>query len=179
MKKAEAEKLAIEKAQAAKAEAAAKQAADKAAKDAAAKADADRLAAEKARADAQARQAAERAAADRAREAAAKQAADAANAAIASAQAEAKDKAMQAIKQKVIRSWMRSPDSANLRCTVRVKLASDGTVIDVFIEKSSGNEMFDTSAENAVTNASPLPVPTDRELFAREFKTFTFVFDPK
>ena len=171
--------MAAEKAQIAKAEAAAKQAADKAAKDAAAKADADRLAAEKARADAQAKQAAERVAADRAREAAAKQAADAANAAIASAQAEAKDKAMQAIKQKVNRSWIRLPDSANLKCTVRVKIASDGTVLDVSIEKSSGDEMFDTSAENAVNNASPLPVPSDRELFAREFKTVTFVFDPK
>ena len=171
--------MAAEKAQAAKAEAAAKQAAEKAAKDAAAKAEADRLAAEKAREEALARQAAERAAADRAREAAAKQAADAANAAIANAQAEAKDKAMQAIKQKVNRSWVRSPESANLKCTVRVKLASDGTVLDVSIAKSSGDEMFDSSAENAVNNASPLPVPQDRELFAREFKTVTFVFDPK
>ena len=99
--------------------------------------------------------------------------------AIANEQDEAKDKSMQAIKQKVNRSWIRLPDSANLKCTVRVKIASDGTVLDVSIEKSSGDEMFDTSAESAVYNASPLPVPINKELFDREFKTLTFVFDPK
>jgi colicin import membrane protein len=99
--------------------------------------------------------------------------------AIAKEQAEEKDKTMQAIRQKVNRSWIRSPDSENLKCTFRVKLASDGTVLDVSIEISSGDEMFDRSAENAVNNASPLPVPQDKELYEREFKTVTFVFDPK
>ena len=73
---------------------------------------------------------------------------------------------------------MRSPDSANKKCTFRVKLASDGTVLDVVLKNSSGDEMFDTAAENAVNNASPLPVPQDRELFASEFKSFDLVFDP-
>jgi hypothetical protein len=34
----------------------------------------------------------------------------------------------------------------------------DGTVIDVKIESSSGNEMFDRTALGAVYKASPLPV---------------------
>jgi colicin import membrane protein len=60
-----------------------------------------------------------------------------------------------------------------------VRLAADGSVIDVAILTSSGDDIFDRSAENAVNSASPLPVPSDKELFAREFKKFTFVFDPR
>ena len=66
-----------------------------------------------------------------------------------------------------------------LKCTIRVKLMSDGTVIDAEVIKSSGDEVFDRSAENAVNKASPLPVPGDKDLFARAFRTFTFTFDPK
>ena len=84
---------------------------------------------------------------------------------------------MAEIKRIVNSRWVRPPESMNLKCTIRVKLTADGTVLDVTIERSSGDEMFDQSAENAV--GSHLPVPPDKELFAREFKSFTFVFDPK
>jgi colicin import membrane protein len=56
---------------------------------------------------------------------------------------------------------------------------SDGTVMDAEVISSSGDEDFDRSAENAVNKASPLPVPKDKELFAREFRSFQFLFDPK
>jgi len=55
---------------------------------------------------------------------------------------------------------------------------SDGSVIDAEVIASSGDEIFDRSAENAVNKASPLPVPQDKELFARNFRTFTLTFDP-
>ena len=84
-----------------------------------------------------------------------------------------------AIRQKVARSWIR-PVSApeGLKCTIQVRLMSDGTVIDAVVIASSGNEVFDRSAENAVHRASPLPVPKDKELSAKEFKSFKFLFDP-
>jgi colicin import membrane protein len=90
------------------------------------------------------------------------------------------EQAKLAIKQKVNRSWIRpSSTSAGSKCTVRVRLLSDGTVIDAVVISSSGDEDFDRSAENAVNKASPLPVPKDKELFAREFRSFQFLFNPK
>ena len=90
------------------------------------------------------------------------------------------EQAKLAIKKKVNRSWIR-PASATavLKCTIRVRLLSDGTVIDAEVISSSGDEDFDRSAENAVNKASPLPVPKDKELFAREFRSFQFLFNPK
>ena len=90
------------------------------------------------------------------------------------------EQAKLAIKQKVNRSWIRPiSTTSGLKCTIRVRLLSDGTVMDAKIISSSGNEDFDRSAENAVNKASPLPVPKDKELFAREFRSFQFLFSPK
>jgi colicin import membrane protein len=52
-------------------------------------------------------------------------------------------------------------------------------VIDAEVVSSSGDEIFDRSAENAVNKASPLPIPKDKELFSREFRSFQFLFNPK
>ena len=90
------------------------------------------------------------------------------------------EQAKLAIKQKVNRSWIRPVSTtAGLKCNIRVRLLSDGTVMDAEIISSSGDEDFDRSAENAVNKASPLPVPKDKELFAREFRSFQFLFNPK
>jgi TonB family protein len=90
------------------------------------------------------------------------------------------EQAKLAIKQKVNRSWIRPVSTtAGLKCTIRVRLLSDGTVMDAEIISSSGDEDFDRSAENAVNKASPLPVPKDKELFVREFRSFQFLFNPK
>ena len=106
--------------------------------------------------------------------------AEAATQAKLAAQALAEQQAKQAIQQKVNRSWIRPVSAeAGLKCTIRVKLMSDGTVIDAEVISSSGDEIFDRSAENAVNKASPLPVPKDKELFAREFRAFEFLFNPK
>jgi len=55
---------------------------------------------------------------------------------------------------------------------------SDGTVIDADIVTPSGDDIFDESALNAVNKASPLPVPKDKDLFAKKFRSFSFLFDP-
>ena len=90
------------------------------------------------------------------------------------------EQAKLAIKQEVKRSWIRPiSTAAGLKCTIRVRLLSDGTVMDAEVISSSGDEDFDRSAENAVNKASPLPVPKDKELFAREFRSFQFLFSPK
>ena len=90
------------------------------------------------------------------------------------------EQAKLAIKQKVNRSWIRPVSTtAGLKCTIRVRLLSDGTVMDAEVISSSGDKDFNRSAENAVNKASPLPVPKDKELFAKEFRTFQFLFNPK
>ncbi len=89
-------------------------------------------------------------------------------------------RASRAIQQKVNNSWIRPMTSRKgLRCTVRVKLLPSGDVMDVRVLKSSGDPVFDRSAENAVRKASPLPVPKDRAVFNQNFRTFTFVFKPE
>jgi colicin import membrane protein len=55
---------------------------------------------------------------------------------------------------------------------------SDGTVIDAVVVTSSGDDVFDRSAENAVHKSSPLPVPKDKDLSSKAFKSFKFLFDP-
>jgi colicin import membrane protein len=52
-------------------------------------------------------------------------------------------------------------------------------VMDAEVISSSGDEDFDRSAESAVNKASPLPVPKDKELFARKFRSFQFLFNSK
>jgi len=85
-----------------------------------------------------------------------------------------------AIQQKVNNHWIK-PLSVRkgLQCSVRVKLLPSGDVMDASVIKGSGDSIFDRSAENAVLKASPLPVPKDRALFARKFRTFTFIFKPE
>ncbi|MBF6650106.1 cell envelope integrity protein TolA, partial [Methylobacter sp. BlB1] len=197
-RKAAAEKAAAEKAEAARKAAAEKAAAEKA--EAARKAAAEKAAAEKAEAVRKAaaeKAAAEKAAAEKAaaakaeaeRVAVAKAAAEQAALAKAKADAEAAraaraaagDQAINAIKTKVNHSWIRSPTAAaGMRCTIQVRLTSGGQVIgEPVVIASSGDEMFDNSAVNAVLKAQPLPVPTDRELFNKEFRSFTFTFEPR
>lgn len=52
-----------------------------------------------------------------------------------------------------------------LSCTLRIRMVPGGEVVGVQIERSSGNPIFDQRAEDAVYQASPLPVPSDQRLF--------------
>jgi colicin import membrane protein len=66
-----------------------------------------------------------------------------------------------------------------LKCTIQVKLLPSGEVMDAVVVSSSGDAVFDRSAENAVRKASPLPVPQDKVLFNKDFRVFAFVFKPE
>ena len=178
-KQAKAEAAADAKAEAEAAKAAKAEAAKQAKAEAAAEAKEEAAKQAKAEAAAKAEEAA-KAEAEAAAAAKVKADAEAATQAKLAAQALAEQQAKQAIQQKVNRSWIRPVSAeAGLKCTIRVKLMSDGTVIDAEVISSSGDEIFDRSAENAVNKASPLPVPKDKELFAREFRAFEFLFNPK
>lgn len=64
------------------------------------------------------------------------------------------------------RKWL-VPDNANRKssCKLLIHLAPGGMVIDVQLVSSSGDAVLDRSAVAAVYKASPLPVPTDPEVF--------------
>lgn len=67
-----------------------------------------------------------------------------------------------------------------LSCTLRVRLIPGGDVIEVFIEKSSGNDIFDRRAITAVKKSSPFPVPSDIEIFDRlKLRDNTLPFKPE
>ena len=52
-------------------------------------------------------------------------------------------------------------------CELFIRLAPGGTVLEVRLQRSSGNAALDRSAQAAVLKASPLPVPKDLNLFER------------
>ena len=87
--------------------------------------------------------------------------------------------AISAIRQKVTRNWLRPPGTAEqgLKCVVRVRLGSSGSVLLVSVVESSGNGAFDRSVEAAVRKAEPLPMPSSPRLIS-EFKDLRFIFDP-
>ena len=89
------------------------------------------------------------------------------------ARAAEKARIISEIRQKVSRNWIQPPDKKGLKCIIKVRLMSNGTVIDTSVVQSSGDDIFDRSAETAVNRATPLPVHTeDKELFAKEFRSF-------
>lgn len=65
----------------------------------------------------------------------------------------------------------------NISCILMVRVAPGGSVLQVSVEKSSGNPILDNSAMAAVNKASPLPVPTEANLFER-FRTLKLTVKP-
>jgi colicin import membrane protein len=78
------------------------------------------------------------------------------------------------ITQAIQAQWTQLPgvEQQKLATTMLIRLAADGTVLQVQNVGSSGNPALDRLALTAVYKASPLPVPTDPALFAsfRELK---------
>ena len=87
------------------------------------------------------------------------------------------DSIKRAIKTRVMRSFNILPNFERLSCTLAIRLLPDGNVASVTVAQSSGNEIFDRHAKNAVQKASPLPVPESMRLF-RKMRSISFVFDP-
>ncbi|TVQ45269.1 MAG: cell envelope integrity protein TolA [Gammaproteobacteria bacterium] len=81
------------------------------------------------------------------------------------------------IEQRIVRNWARPPSAqAGLNCTVNVRQAPGGTVLDVSIGACNGDEAVRRSIEAAVYRASPLPEPPDPTLFERNL---TIIFRPE
>jgi colicin import membrane protein len=64
------------------------------------------------------------------------------------------------------RNWI-LPEHVNrtLSSQFRIRLAPDGSVLDVTLIRGSGDPLLDRSAQTAIYKASPLPVPTDEDTF--------------
>jgi colicin import membrane protein len=78
------------------------------------------------------------------------------------------------IQNKVQRNWIKPPTArAGASCQVAVNQIPGGEVINVTVTKCVGDEVFRRSVEAAVYKASPLPRPSDPDLFDREI-VFTF-----
>lgn len=75
---------------------------------------------------------------------------------------------MEQIRQKIYRNWS-VPASAreDLECAVRVRQAPGGEVIGVTILTCNGDDAVRRSIEAAIRKASPLPEPSDPNLFDR------------
>jgi colicin import membrane protein len=83
------------------------------------------------------------------------------------------------IKDRVQRSWLRPAAlPKGLKALVFVRLDPFGEVLEVRVVRSSGNPLFDRSAETAVKKASPLPMPSDVTIYNRFFRELQFEFDP-
>jgi len=83
------------------------------------------------------------------------------------------------IRQRVKRYWSEPVNATQgMQCTLHVVLLPGGDVRKVSIVKSSGNAIFDRSAESAVYKAAPWPQPSDPKAAAK-LRDFKFVFNPK
>lgn len=75
---------------------------------------------------------------------------------------------MEQIRQKIYRNWsVPASASADLDCTVRVRQVPGGEVIGVTILTCNGDEAVKRSIEAAINKSSPLPEPSDPNLFDR------------
>ncbi len=93
---------------------------------------------------------------------------------LAAVDAGALERYMFALQQKVERNWVK-PASAGpgLECVVSVRQLPGGEVVDVTIGACNGDAAVKRSIEAAIYKASPLPLPSDPNLFERNLR-FTF-----
>ncbi len=83
------------------------------------------------------------------------------------------------ILQAISQNWLVPPSvNKNLSAELMIRVAAGGTVLDVQVVKSSGDESLDYSARTAVFKASPLPVPKDADAF-ESFRQFVLKVRPK
>ncbi|MBX9706264.1 MAG: cell envelope integrity protein TolA [Gammaproteobacteria bacterium] len=75
------------------------------------------------------------------------------------------DKYKALILQQVGQHWIVPEVNQDISCRLLITLAPGGTVLDVKLVESSGNDALDRSAIQAVYKSSPLPVPQDSSAF--------------
>lgn len=87
---------------------------------------------------------------------------------------------LEAIANRVTENWSRPPSARNLmEVELLIELVPTGDVVGVTVVRSSGNEAFDRSAENAVWRSQRFDVPEDRQMFERNFRRFRVLFRPE
>lgn len=89
------------------------------------------------------------------------------------------DKYKALIVNAISQQWI-LPDNADssLSSQFRIRLASDGTVLEVSLIRSSGDPVLDRSARAAIYKASPLPVPSDPDAF-KVFRDISLTVRPE
>ena len=85
-----------------------------------------------------------------------------------------------AIRQRVTRAWNRPPGvPEGLSAIIAVRVGPGGAVLGAEVVQSSGNAAFDRSAERAVFQADPLPLPDDPALAAPYRRGVELTFRPE
>src|SRR3990167_5355412 len=97
---------------------------------------------------------------------------------ISQAQQCAIDKYKAEILSAIQSNWRIDQINAKLNCIYSVQLAPDGTVLAIQLVKSSGDSALDQSAQQAITLASPLPVPHNPVLF-NHFRQLVLTLSPQ
>jgi TonB family protein len=84
------------------------------------------------------------------------------------------------VQRDIVSRWSRPPSARNgMQAILRVRLVPTGEVVDVGVEQSSGDDAFDRSALLAVERSARFQVPSDPNLFEKNFRSFTVLFRPE
>lgn len=86
------------------------------------------------------------------------------------------------IHDRVRQNWSPPPSARNgMLCVLSIQLIPNGQVVNVTIAKSSGNDAFDRSAQQAVRKAEQFPELRDVSsvVFEQNFRKFTLNFRPE
>jgi colicin import membrane protein len=94
--------------------------------------------------------------------------------------AAAQSRALEAWKRKIsqkIRGYMPTGISGNPEAVYSVTVVPGGEVLEIKLVKSSGVAAYDAAVERAIQAASPLPVPTDPDMF-QQLRQANYKFRP-
>lgn len=84
------------------------------------------------------------------------------------------------IRDQISSAWVYPPGVApDQEVEVELSVVPTGEVISIVVLKGSGNQALDRSVEQAIREASPLPVPEDIRIFDASFRQFRMKFRPE
>lgn len=78
-----------------------------------------------------------------------------------------------ALAEALRRNWLRQPGSDAFVCKVKIRMLTNGQVVNASIVNSCGSTLLDDSVIAAANKASPLPLPSEPSAFVPEV-TITF-----
>jgi TonB family protein len=81
------------------------------------------------------------------------------------------------LKSRIKQGWRWYDPSTALTTQLVFQISVDGRILDVRIDRSSGNSEFDASVVRAINKASPLPPPPTSVY--EYFKSIRMIFDPR